>query len=197
VGYLGRRAREHGIGCIDAEIVDADLSEDGSSIESLVTSDGSRFKFDLYVDCSGFRSSLLEGKLRSSFISYDSSLFTDVAVVASIPHNGVIKPYTTAETMNSGWCWTIPHVEEDHRGYVFSSGFCAQDEAVREMRSKNPNMGDYWTVKFRSGRHEECWKGNVVAIGNSFGFVEPLESTAIQVIMKESILLTKYLPVCR
>lgn len=193
VEYLKRRAIEAGVKHIDTEIVDAQLGVNGDEIESLRADSGRLFEFDLYVDCSGFRSFLLEKKLGSRFISYSSSLFTDSAVVASRPHDGLIRPYTTAETMDNGWCWNIPQVHEDHRGYVFSSAFCSVEQAAAEMRRKNQRMGDYWTVKFRSGRHEHFWKGNVVAIGNSYGFVEPLESTAIQVVLHENLALLKHL----
>jgi tryptophan halogenase len=194
VAFLKKRAAAVGVGYLDARIVDAVLSDAGDEIACLVAEDGQRLEFDLYIDCSGFRSALLEQKLGSPFRSYASSLFTDTAVVAAVPHDGVIKPYTTAETMSSGWCWNIPQVEEDHRGYVFSSSFCTVDQAVDEMRAKNPRMADPWTVKFRSGRHEHFWKGNVVAIGNAYGFVEPLESTAIQVIIVENQYLLAHLP---
>ena len=194
VQYLQRRAAEAGVAHLDTEIVDAELLEDGESIGALIGKDGRRHTFDLYIDCSGFRSFLLEQKSGSRFISYSSSLLTDSAVVASVPHDGHIKPYTTAETMNAGWCWNIPQVHEDHRGYVFSSAFCSVDDAVAEMRAKNPRMGDHWLVRFRSGRHEHFWKGNVVAIGNAYGFVEPLESTAIQVVMHENRLLLSHFP---
>jgi tryptophan halogenase len=70
-----------------------------------------------------------------------------------------------------------------HRGYVYSSAFCSQDEAVAELRSKNPGMSDPWFVKFRSGRHEHFWHGNVAALGNAYAFVEPLESTALHMII--------------
>jgi tryptophan 7-halogenase len=40
-------------------------------------------------------------------------------------------------------------------------------------------------VRFRSGRYARNWVGNVVGIGNSVGFVEPLEATALQVICVE------------
>jgi tryptophan halogenase len=197
VAFLRRRAASVGVLHIDAEIVDAPLAADGEEIAALITDDGRRLEFDLYIDCSGFRSTLLEKKLRSPFQSYASSLFTDTAVVASVPHHGRIKPYTTAETMDSGWCWNIPQVEEDHRGYVFSSAFCSVDAAVEEMRRKNPEMGEPWTVRFRSGRHQHFWKGNVVAVGNAYGFVEPLESTAIQVIIVATQYLIAHLPAAK
>ena len=102
-----------------------------------------------------------------------------------MPHGGHIKPFTTAETMNAGWCWNTPSVEDDHRGYVFSSQFLSDDEAAEEMRSKNPGMGDHRVIRFKTGRREHFWKGNVVAIGNSYGFVEPLESTGLHMIILE------------
>jgi len=194
VQYLQKRAAEAGIRHLDREIVDARLCEDGESITALVTSGAEEFSYDLYVDCSGFRSFLLEQKLRSRFISFHDSLFTDRAIPADVPHHGILKPYTTAETMNCGWCWNIPQVESDHCGYVYSSAFCSDDEARAEMQRVYPEMRDPRLVKFRSGRHEHCWKGNVVAIGNAYGFVEPLESTGIQMILYETVGLVKYLP---
>ena len=76
-----------------------------------------------------------------------------------------LKPYTEAETMNHGWCWRIAVEGVDHRGYVCSSAFVSEADAIAEMRAKNPGMGDTWTVRFRSGRHADFWKGNVIAIG--------------------------------
>ncbi|MGV0106687.1 tryptophan 7-halogenase [Nostoc sp. DSM 114160] len=192
VRYLQEEAIAAGIQHIDVQISDAQISADGETITHLIAEDGRKLTYDLYIDCSGFRSLLLE-KLGSKFISYQDTLSTDRAIAATVPHNGTIKPYTLAETMNNGWCWNIPFEDADHRGYVFSSAFCSADQALEEMRAKNPGMGDPWLVKFRSGRHEDFWKGNVVAIGNSYGFVEPLESTAIHMIVLElELLLTNF-----
>ncbi|MEH1895045.1 MAG: tryptophan 7-halogenase [Nostoc sp.] len=193
VRYLREEAIAAGIEHIDVKISDAQISADGETITHLITEDGRQLTYDLYIDCSGFRSLLLEQKLGSKFVSYQDTLSTDRAIAATVPHNGTVKPYTLAETMNNGWCWNIPFEDADHRGYVFSSAFCSDDQALEEMRAKNPGMGDPWVVKFRSGRHEDFWKGNVVAIGNSYAFVEPLESTAIHTIVLElELLLTNF-----
>jgi tryptophan halogenase len=194
VHYLQRQAERAGIRRLDREIVDAQLTADGESIACLVDSDAGRHAYDLYVDCTGFRSLLLEHKLGSRFLSFADSLFTDRAIPADVPHGGVVKPYTTADTMNSGWCWNTPMRGSDHCGYVFSSAFCSEDEAVAEMRGLYPQMGEPRVIKFRSGRHEDFWKGNVIAIGNSYGFVEPLESTAIQMILYENLALLRHFP---
>ena len=61
----------------------------------------------------------------------------------------------------------------------------SEADAIAEMRSKNPAMTDVRTVRFRSGRHADFWKGNAVAVGNAYGFVEPLESTALHMVIVE------------
>ena len=175
VDFLRQEAVAAGVRRIDATIADAEVSPDGETVVRLITDDGQTFAYDLYIDCSGFRSFLLEQRLGSKFLSYGSTLFTDRALAAKVPHDGVVRPYTLAETMKSGWCWKIPFEDADHRGYVYSSAFSTVDQALDEMRALNPGMEEPRLVKFRSGRHEHFWKGNVVGLGNSYAFVEPLE----------------------
>lgn len=184
VRFLRETAVERGVEHIDCTIVDAVVSA-ADRVDHVIAGDGRSFHYDVYLDCSGFRSLLLERTLGSRFVSYASSLPTDRAVAFNVSHGGHIKPYTTARTMNSGWCWNIPMVEDDHLGYVFASSFCSDAEAVAEAKTVFPTMGEPRFVQFRSGRHEEMWRGNVAAIGNSYGFVEPLESTGILMICRE------------
>jgi len=184
VGFLVSEARRAGILHVDATISRAERGERGD-IVALISNDGRRIEADFFVDASGFRSLLVEETLGSPFTSYASSLFCDRAIVATVPQRGPIQPYTTAETMDAGWCWRIPVEGEDHRGYVHASSFLDEDRAVEEMRSSNPGMGEPWIVRFRSGRHRDFWIGNTAAVGNAYGFVEPLESTALHMVIVE------------
>lgn len=197
VAYLREEARAAGIAHLDAVVEDVDLAGDGLTVNAIRTRDGRSLNADLWVDCSGFRSLLMEKQLGSAFIDYSSTLYTDSAIVANVPHDGTIKPYTHSQTMNAGWCWTIPFEDADHKGYVFSSSFLDEERAIEEMRAANPDMEEPWTVHFRSGRHEDFWKGNVVALGNSYGFVEPLQSTALHMLVFQIELLTTHFPPSR
>jgi tryptophan 7-halogenase len=183
VAHLARAALGAGIEHLDVRLDAAEAMDGGAGIAALRAADGRTLRFDLYVDATGFRSMLLEGALGSPFQSYASSLFCDRAIVASMPRRGPVEPCTTAETMDAGWCWRIPMIGEDHRGYVHASAFLDEDAAVAEMRAKNPDMGEPRTVRFRSGRHRDFWVCNTVALGNAYGFVEPLESTALHMII--------------
>ncbi len=181
VAWLENRCRENGVAITDAT-VRAARGENG--IQALVTETGEKFTSDLYVDASGFRSELLARTLGQAFRSYDDSLFCDRAVIGGWPRtNEPIFPFTTAETMKAGWCWQIEHEHFINRGYVYASAFIKDEEALREFLEKNPKVAtEPRVVRFRSGRYERTWVGNVVAVGNAAGFVEPLEATALQVI---------------
>ncbi|MEO8304970.1 MAG: tryptophan halogenase family protein [Betaproteobacteria bacterium] len=194
VRFLQEEAERRGIRHIDTTIRTAVVTANGGEIDHLVTENGEVLRFDLYVDASGFRSILMEGALKSPFVSFAPSLFTDCAIVADEPHGGIVKPYTRAQALACGWCWTISFEGSDHIGYVYSSAFSSEEEALAEMRRAHPRMGPHRQVQFRSGRHEHFMQGNVVAIGNSYAFVEPLESTALHMVIHELQYLTNHFP---
>ncbi len=178
VEYLESIADELSIPKIDDVVQDVELDENG--VTALRLESGQRVEGDLFIDCSGFRSELLGKALGEEFVSFKSALFCDRAVVGGWPRSDEpYHPYTTAETMNAGWCWQIEHDEIINRGYVFSSDFLTDDQAETEYRRKNPIVEKTHVVKFPAGIYRRTWVKNVVAIGNSAGFVEPLEATAI------------------
>lgn len=191
--YLTELARKRGIRHLDAEIGDVRLSGP-DWVESLQTKDGQALSFDLYIDCTGFRSLLLGNALKSEYVSYADSLLTDTAVTGYTRQSEAIEPYTTAATMESGWCWTIPVPEEDHVGYVYSSAFATPDEAARELTRQHGDVGEIKTVRFRSGRYAETWRGNVIALGNSYAFVEPLESSSLLMLASTIMSMMPLLP---
>lgn len=186
VGWLENRCREDGVQVTDATVT---VEPGPQGVGALVTETGERITGDLYIDASGFRSELLGRLLREPFRSYSDSLFCDRAVIGGWNRypGEAIKPYTVAETMSAGWCWQIDHEHLINRGYVYSSPFISDEEAREEFLRKNPKVAPETIriVKFRSGRYERSWVGNVVAVGNSAGFVEPLEATALQMICVE------------
>jgi tryptophan halogenase len=183
VSFLDELAVSVGVEITDATVQSVETSERG--VDALVLEDGSRIAADLFVDASGFRSELLGRALQVPYKSFDDALFCDRAVIGGWPRTReLIKPYTVAETMDAGWCWQIEHETFINRGYVYSSSFISDEDALAEFLRKNPQVANQpRVVKFRAGRYDTMWRGNVVGIGNSSGFVEPLEASALQVIV--------------
>ena len=178
VGFLAYYAEKLGVAIVEDTVLH--VEQDDAGVTGLRLESGRTMSADLYIDSSGFRSVLLGGALRNPFESFKASLFSDRACVGGWTRDSEpIRPYTTGEAMDSGWCWRIDHEGHINRGYVYSSSFISDDDAEREFRAKNPKITNTRVVKFTSGRYACQWVKNVVAIGNSCGFVEPMEATAL------------------
>ena len=186
VYYLMEQCTKAGVTFVDG-IVER-VEKNAYGVAALHLQGGMVVTGHLFVDASGFCSELIGKTLKEDYLSFEKSLFCDRAVIAGWPRSTeVIKPYTVAETMSCGWCWQIEHENWINRGYVYSSAFISDEDALAEFQQKNPKISNSpRVVKFRSGRYRRHWVGNVVGIGNSVGFVEPLEATALQVICIES-----------
>lgn len=184
VTTLEEVAREVGVEIIEGEMREARRSANGD-VSSLLLEDGRVMEGDFFIDASGFRSELMGRVLEEPFVDFGASLFCDRALAAGWERQEgeTILPYTTAEAMDAGWAWQIEHERHVNRGYVFSSSEMSDDQACAEFLRKNPRIKrEPRLVKFRSGYHRRQWVGNVVTIGNSGGFVEPLEATALMIV---------------
>jgi tryptophan halogenase len=188
---------EWGIEYIDGTMEAVERGPAG--VAAIKLKDGRRMEADFFIDASGFRSELLGKALGEPFVSFSPSLYCDRAVVGSWERTEEpILPYTTVETMEAGWCWQIEHEKQINRGYVFSSSAMSDDEAQAEFMRKNPKARTWdHTVKFKSGRYRRGWVDNVVALGNSSGFVEPLEATALMILCGNCQTLVTFLRGCR
>ncbi|HEY8269462.1 MAG TPA: tryptophan halogenase family protein [Pseudobdellovibrionaceae bacterium] len=193
IQFLHAQLLERDIEIIDGEVNQVNFDEK-QFVSSLQTVEGHSLSYDLYIDCSGFNSRLLGKALGTEFIPFTDTLITDKAITFEIPHANTINCYTSVITMNNGWCWNIPMREENHYGYVHSSKYCDEATAVAEARAKFGPFEKYKVVNFRTGRHAQAWNKNVFSIGNAYGFLEPLESTAIQTAMLSIMTLCRLMP---
>jgi tryptophan halogenase len=192
VAYLKKKLHAAGCLIIDATIKDVIKRENGLEIDYFISDDQQKLSFDTYFDCSGFQSLLLSKTMEANWIDYGKSLKTNAAVLGKSPIKGGIKAYTTATTLDHGWLWETPTQEENHLGYVFSESFCDEEAARNELRKHCPEINEEKVVRFRSGRYEKSWIGNVIGIGNAFAFIEPLESTGIHMILFQLNKFFKY-----
>jgi hypothetical protein len=188
--FLGTVAIEKGVEHISAQVTAVNLNDDGD-IQSLSLDDGCVIEGDLFVDCSGFSSVLLQKSLQVPFISFKDNLFNDRAVTISVPRKSqeTVNSQTISTAMKCGWAWDIPLTNRTGNGYVYSSEYCSAEQAELELREKLSLVGENVEVrhlKMKVGRVEKHWHKNCVAIGLSQGFIEPLEATALYFV-QESI----------
>lgn len=182
-----------GVKLIKAKVVNADI--ENSSIKSLILDTEEIVSSDLYVDCTGFKSLLLGSYLEEPFISYNDVLPNNRAWATQIQYEDKekeLKPVTTCTAIENGWCWDIPLWSRLGSGYVYSDKYVSPEDAKEEFKKylMSDNMAvprtreqvdslDYKDINMRVGIHDRTWVGNVVAIGLSAGFIEPLESNGL------------------
>lgn len=186
--FLEAAAIEIGVTLTEDQLENATAGEQG--IASLQLKTGRSATADLFIDCSGSEAKLLRGALNEKFVAFERSLFPDHAIVGSWQRGEEpLNAFGTVETMNAGWAWQTEQATALKRGYVFFSHFLSIDEAEKEFRDKNPKLGELRIAKFQSGRCQRTWVGNVVALGDSAGLVEPLQSTALAALTDHANLL--------
>ena len=167
-----------------------EISENGD-IAALLCEDGERIEGDLFVDCSGFASLLSQQALGVRFVGYDENLFNDRAVVMPTPHREAPRPQTDAIAMQAGWRWSIPLTTRVGNGYVYSSRHIDDAAAEAELRQAIGADGDDGPearfLRMKVGRVEESWHRNCLAVGLSQGFLEPLEATALHIVIHTAL----------
>lgn len=154
---------------------------------------------ELIIDCTGFKGVIINEVLKEPFISYSNYLANDRAMAVQIPHPDPkkIPSLTRSFALGAGWVWRVPLFNRIGTGYVYSSAHRTDEEARDEFIA---HLGDTWNgveprvIPMRVGRNRNAWVKNVVAVGLSGGFIEPLESTAIHMIDMAVRWLTTYFP---
>lgn len=182
--FLAKKAVGKGVKHIQGKVLDAELHVDGR-IACLLTEADKKIAGDIFVDCSGFRSQLLQQKLGVKFHSFRENLFNDAAVVFPTEQGKAIESQTIATALKHGWAWRIPLTNRIGNGYVFSSDYCSTDQAETEFRAHLGLLDsdiEARHLKMKVGRVDQHWFKNCLAVGLSQGFIEPLEATALDLV---------------
>jgi tryptophan 7-halogenase len=181
--FLRSLAEQRGALRHDRKVVGHELEENGF-VKSLVLEGGDTLEGDLFVDCSGFRGLLIGDALGTEYEDWTHWLPCDRAVAVPSEVMPDLPPYTRATARDAGWQWRIPLQHRTGNGLVYCSKFLSDEHAASLLLEHLPSapVGEPRFLKFRTGRRKLFWNKNVVAVGLSSGFLEPLESTSIHLI---------------
>jgi tryptophan 7-halogenase len=182
--YLRKLAEAAGVRRIEGKVASVERDGESGLVGALVTARGETVSGDFFVDCSGFRGLLIEETMQAGFEDWSAWLPCDRAWAVPTAREAKVVPYTRAIAMEAGWRWRIPLQHRTGNGYVFSSrhqGEAEAREALLAALGEAP-LAEPRLLRFLPGQRRRSWSGNVVAIGLSSGFLEPLESTSIHLI---------------
>ncbi len=194
--FLSKHAQGMGVKRIEGTIVRVLQNRDSGFVESLLLEDGTSITGDLFIDCTGLAALLIEKTLSTGFDDYSHWLPCDRAMAVPCEKTDNIEPYTRSTAHNVGWQWRIPLQHRTGNGLVYASKHMTDEEA-KELLLANLDgkpLAEPRVIPFRTGRRRKQWHKNVIAIGLSSGFFEPLESTNIHLIQTTAIRLIKFFP---
>jgi tryptophan halogenase len=177
--YFKEWCTKRGVTHIDSEVEKVNF-DDREWIETIELANGQKLEAPMWFDCSGFNKVLM-GKTRNKWISFKEHLPCNTAIPFSTDVNSrTVKFETEAHAREAGWTWKIPLQHRHGCGYVFCDGFTNEDKAIQELEKKlGHDIDPIKTIKFDSGRWDKIWYNNIVAIGLSQNFLEPLQATSI------------------
>ena len=167
-----------------------EVKSDGKNIQSITFRDSGEVTADYYIDASGFSAVLLK-HLNPKWNDITEWLPIDRAIPQQVPYNfDEIPSHTVAQATENGWIWKIPIGNRYGTGYLYSSKFTTDDEARSKyndwlVENFNTELNTDRIIKYNPGYYEDYWIGNCLAVGLSSGFVEPLESTGIHIILRQ------------
>lgn len=195
-GFLREYAEARGVCRREGRIEHVRLRPADGFIESLQLADGTVVEADLFVDCSGFRSLLIDEALGIPFENWAHWLPCDRAV--AVPSELAMEPppFTRATAKAAGWQWRIPLQHRVGNGYVHCSAWCSEEQAAETLLASldGSPLDSPRFLRFSAGMRHQAWAKNCIALGLASGFLEPLESTSIHLIQSGIARLIQLFP---
>lgn len=194
--FLRKLSENMGVVRTEGLINQVSIHSDSGYIESLILKNGNIISGDLFIDCSGMRGLLIQQQLGTGYEDWSHWLPCDRAVAAPSERLTQTLPYTRSIAHSAGWQWRIPLQHRNGNGLVYNSNYYSDDEATHLLLSnlETKVLGEPNLIRFKTGRRLKQWNRNVIAIGLSSGFLEPLESTSIHLIQSAIVRLLKLFP---
>ncbi|MCW1383758.1 tryptophan 7-halogenase [Novosphingobium sp. KCTC 2891] len=182
--FLRRYSENLGVVRTEGMVADVQRAAGIGDIMALVLRDGRTVSGDLFVDCSGSRGVLIQQHLGTGYEDWSHWLPCDRAMAVPSERFEHTLPFTRAIAHEAGWQWRIPLQHRNGNGLVYSSRHYTDDQAAEILLGNlgSKALADPKVIPFRTGRARRQWNRNVVAVGLSSGFLEPLESTSIYLI---------------
>lgn len=182
--YLGKFSMDLGVERVEGLVQGVEQDPDTGFITKLRISDDRTIEADFFVDCTGFRGLLIEETLKTGYDDWTHYLPCNSALAVPTKASRPILPYTKAIAHAFGWQWRIPLQHRTGNGIVYSDKFIDDATSADTLLSNldaDP-LAEPRQLRFTTGKRRKLWNKNVLSVGLSSGFMEPLESTSIHLI---------------
>ena len=163
---------------------------DNGNVKKVVLDTGEEITADFFVDCTGFKKLLSNEIPGSDWVDRSHMLFTNAAVASQIDYETDDEPqvpYVTAQATDLGWIWKTPVKDRIGSGLCYNSNLTTKQEAedhfVQHWGEHRLKTGKFNHVPFEPKYNRKNWRGNCFSVGLASGFIEPLESTGLALLI--------------
>lgn len=182
--YLKNTASRRNIDIVYGKVQRCIKSEEGT-IDQLELTDGKIVDGDWIFDCTGLSKLILKKEYDVEFENL-SKYFLARSVFTWLEHENIEYKFSTdINCRKYGWQWSIDVRHRRGNGYVYSKDFINEDRAIEEIETalnkKIKIQASFdWSVEYA----KEISRKNVIAIGLSAGFLEPIEANGVLMITR-------------
>lgn len=192
--YLSSICIARNIEIVEAEVTEIEPDKETGNIHRVITTRGA-MEADFFIDCTGFKRIFADilGNPWESKVDY-LPMNRAIAFPTEFNDPEEIEPYTLSTALSAGWSWRIPTQTRYGNGYVFNNNYITVEQAVQEISTSlgNKEITPSRDIPFEAGKVNKFWKRNVLHLGLSGSFAEPLEAQSIGFTIVQMFAFLKY-----
>ena len=191
---LRDNAEAAGIEFVEGGITGIEREESGI-INAVLLDDGSRIEGDLFLDCSGTSSLLLQHCGDDRWESWQARLPADRFITATIDPDASVAPYSLAQAFDAGWLHYVPTQGSATITVFYKDGVKTPEQATEllsQFAGTEVEPEDQGATEF--GRRAVFWKDNCIAMGAAAVRIDPVGSTNLTLLLRGITNLLQLLP---
>ncbi|MGY2736967.1 tryptophan 7-halogenase [Sphingomonas sp. UYP23] len=185
--HLAAYAEHFGIAVTAARAREPVVAE--GRVTALQLEDGSDLIADLYIDATNAPGLLIGALDDGCWRDWSQWLPCDTIVQVSSAPLAALPSLDRCATVPGGWRITTALPRRTDHAVIYDSAALSDGEAATILGASPTAQ-----CRFRNGRRERAWVGNVVAIGDAHATLEPLEASPLHLLYTQIDRLVSTLP---
>jgi hypothetical protein len=181
---------ERGIDVVEDTIESHTLNKDTGFITNIIGEEHT-YTSTFYFDCTGFKSILLDGICGSKRTDLSDDFLVNQFTAFPTPLSNSPDPAIWVETEGKDdcWLWRIEVGDRGGNGVLSGSEFMTDESLENHVKEMGGDINDdrLMTGRFSPGYRKEVLCKNVLGVGISAAFFEPLQATTFGYVLRQMI----------
>ena len=190
IDYLREVCIERGIDVVEDTIKNHTLNNDTGFITNIIGEEHT-YTSTFYFDCTGFKALLLDGMVGSKRTDLSNDFLVNQFTAFPTPLSNPPDPAIWVETIGKDdcWQWRIETAGRGGNGVLSGSEFMTDESLENHIKEMGGDINDdrLMTGRFSPGYRKKVLYKNVLGVGITAAFFEPLQATTFGYVLKQMI----------